>query len=112
LKGLLFHLRSPPQPSPEVNNQICRYYKFLGFYGSVTEIHFFWNVISWKWVKFAKHSETIQLSHFQGKIFFDISNLEDDPTVFSLNNGDWFPKHVPSDIRRAESFMDSFEIEV
>ena len=109
----LFHPRSPPQLSPEVNNQICRYYKFFYFfYGSVAEISF---LLECNILETGKRCKTfwnnVTVSFSRQDLFY-ISNLEHEPTVFSLNNGDSLPNHAPSDTRRAESFIDAFEIVV
>jgi hypothetical protein len=50
------------------------------------------------------------LSLLQDKIFFDISTLEDEPTVFSVNTGDILPNRATSYSRSTESFMDSFKV--
>jgi hypothetical protein len=42
----------------------------------------------------------MQLSNLQDEIYFDISKLEEEPIVFSLNTGDWLPNHAASDTRR------------
>jgi hypothetical protein len=106
---LIFPIPVPPTTLPEVNYTIFRHYNFLGFYGSVAEISFLleYDMAIGKRCTTFWDNVTVSPSRWD---LFDVSNLEDEPTVFPLNTGDWLPNHAASDTRRAESSMESFKV--